>query len=599
MPPIVVCSVTGRSLPVLEASVKTYCPDVEFIRHMVPRTTFGESYNKAMAEAFIGHDEIIICGDDAVLTPTTYKYLMEDVERLKAEHGDKLGLVGAHSDSAAWRQNIRYQNGDQYTLDPHYGKWTWEMACRESDIVAPIFMWISKKAFDEVKFPHVNWFSDDIMSLDLIERGYRNFISKSYVQHVGAQTVGQDFGKLNQEALDWMCANRLDCARKWFTAEQIEESRKRMESSKIIDIEATEIIPPPKKLKICVYAISKNEKHFVKRWADSARDADLLLVADTGSDDGTVEACEENGVTVHKICITPWRFDHARNASIALIPGDIDICVSLDLDEVMEPGWREEIERVWVDGATRLRYLYDWGNNLQFFYEKIHARHGYYWHHPCHEYPRPDNRIEEKWVHTNKLLVTHHPDPLKSRGQYLDLLELSVKEDPRCPRNAFYYARELSFYSKWDEAIKALECYLAMPEATWNDERCYAMRVMSKCYQGLNQILNAENWLLKAAAESSNSREPWVALAQLYYGLNQWPECYAAAMRALSINKRELVYTADPASWGYLPHDLAAIAAWRLGLKDMALRQGQIAVEMEPNDERLQDNLLWYKGEKE
>lgn len=596
MPPIVVCSVTGRSLPVLEASVRTYCPDVKFISHMVPRTTFGESYNNAMREAFKDHDEIIICGDDTVLTPYTYNYLMQDVEELKAVHGDRLGVVGSHSDSAAWRQNIRYQNGEGNSIDRYYGKWNWELQCRESDIVAPIFCWISKKAFEDAQFPPTNWYSDDVICMDLNKKGYKNFISKSYVHHVGAQTVGQDFSKLNQEAMGWLCKNRPDYARMWFGDQAVEEQRAKMDTE--IEVEYSVIEPEKKKLKICVYAISKNEEQFVERWANSARDADLLLVADTGSDDDTVEECKKNGVEVHSICITPWRFDHARNASIALIPKDIDVCVSLDLDEVLEPGWREEIERVWTENTTRLRYLYDWGTGLQFYYEKIHARHGYYWHHPCHEYPRPDNRITENWAQTSKLLVTHHPDPHKSRGQYLDLLELSVKEDPKCPRNAFYYARELSFYSRWDDAIKALEKYLNMPEATWADERSYAMRVLGQCYEALNRPDVAESWLYKAAAEVPHAREPWVALAKLYYQNGMWPDCYAAAMRALSINKRDLVYTSDPACWGAAPYDYAAISAWRLGLKEEALKQGKIACDLDPKDDRLKDNLLWYLGEK-
>ena len=350
--------------------------------------------------------------------------------------------------------------------------------------------------------------------------------------------------------------------------------------------------------KICVYAISKNEEQFVERWANSAKDADLLLVADTGSTDNTVDECKKAGITVHEICITPWRFDHARNASIALIPRDIDICVSLDLDEVMEPGWREEIERVWQEDTTRLRYYFDWGCGIKFQYEKIHARHGYYYWHPVHEYPRPDARIKEIYAYTDKLLVSHHPDPTKSRGQYLDLLELSVKEDPLCPRNAFYYARELSFYSRWDESIKALEKYLAMPNATWHTERCYAMRVMGKCYEELKQPWTAEVWYHKAAAEAPETREPWVALSMLYYTQAQWPECYSSAMRALSIKNKDFVYTADPAVWGSQPHDLAALAAWHMGLKEVAKEQGQLAVELDPNDNRLKDNLLWFRGEK-
>lgn len=347
--------------------------------------------------------------------------------------------------------------------------------------------------------------------------------------------------------------------------------------------------------KICVYAISKNESKFVKRFADSAREADLIMVADTGSTDNTVEECKANGVTVHNICITPWRFDHARNAAIALIPKDIDICISLDLDEVMEPGWREEIEKIWTPETTRLSYFFDWGMGIRFRYEKIHARHGYFWHHPCHEYPVYDKRITEVYAHSTKLLVSHHPDPTKSRGQYIDLLELSVKEDPNCPRNAFYYARELSFWSRWQESIEALNRYLALPGATWANERCYAMRVMGKCYSELGNPTEAEVWFHKAAAEAPNTREPWCELAMLLYRQQRWEECFAYSMRALQIKNRELVYTCDPAVWGHWAHDLASISAWNLGLKEIALEQAKWAVRCSSHDERLRNNLRWIE----
>ena len=346
------------------------------------------------------------------------------------------------------------------------------------------------------------------------------------------------------------------------------------------------------KLKICVYAISKNEEKFVKRWAVSAKDADLILLADTGSTDGTVAVAKECGIQVHNICITPWRFDHARNASIALIPKEIDVCVCIDVDEVLEPGWREEIERVWKKGeTTRLRYMFDWGCGIKFQYEKIHARHGYYWHHPCHEYPRFDARIKEVYAYTDKLLVSHHPDPTKSRGQYLDLLQLSVDEDPVCPRNAFYYARELSFHARWQDAIEACKRYLNLPGATWNNERCYAYRVMAKCYSELGNLAEAEKSLFMAASEAPNTREPWCELSLLMYKQKRWEESFTFALRTLKIENRELVYTCDPEVWGHQPHDLASIAAWNLGLKEIALKQAKLAVEKTPHDARLQANL--------
>ena len=348
-------------------------------------------------------------------------------------------------------------------------------------------------------------------------------------------------------------------------------------------------------LKICVYAISKNEEQFVKRFCDSAKDADLILIADTGSTDNTASLARECGATVYNISVKPWRFDMARDTALCLIPGDYDVCISLDLDEVLEQGWRDEIESVWRPETTRLRYKFNWGHDILFYYEKIHHRNGYRWHHPVHEYPVPDLRIQEVYAYTDKLLVCHYPDPTKSRGQYLDLLRMAVKEDPRCPRNAFYFARELTFYSLWDEAIEALNAYLKMPEATWANERCYAMRLLGKSYDAKQNYWQALKWYRMAIAEAPGTREPWVDFAMSCYAKHLWKECHHAATMALSIVDRELVYTCDPDVWTSKPYDLAAISAHHLGLKDDAIRYGQQAVKLSPDDQRLKSNLAFYQ----
>jgi glycosyltransferase involved in cell wall biosynthesis len=346
-------------------------------------------------------------------------------------------------------------------------------------------------------------------------------------------------------------------------------------------------------MKIAVYAISKNEEQFVKRFCESAKEADVVLIADTGSTDNTVQLAKECGAQVYTIGINPWRFDKARDTALALVPMDVDVCVSLDLDEELQPGWRQEIERVWKEETTRLRYKFDWGAGIAFFYEKIHHRKGYHWHHPCHEYPVPDVRTKEVWAQTDMLLVIHKPDPTKSRGQYLDLLLLAVTEDPRCPRNAFYYARELTFYRKWQEAVDALNKYLAMPEATWPNERCYAMRLLGKSYDEMGW--DGLVWHRRACAEAPNTREPWCDLAMACYRKGLWEECYAAASNALKIKNKEAVYTMDPTVWGALPHDLLAIAAHHLGMKEKAIEQGEIALKLEPQNERFIANLAYYR----
>jgi len=352
-------------------------------------------------------------------------------------------------------------------------------------------------------------------------------------------------------------------------------------------------------MKICVYAIAKNEAQFVERFCASASDADLILIADTGSTDDTVAEARRCGATVYDICIAPWRFDHARNAALALVPADVDVCISLDLDELLTPGWREEIERVWKEDTTNLWYLFDWGHGLTFPYRKIHSRKGYHWHHPCHEDLRLDPRVTESLAWSDKILVVHHPDPTKSRGQYMPLLEVAVKEDDRDPSHYFYYSRELTFYARWDEAKVALTKYLGMNAASAQNERCYAMRLMAKCYIETGDWRSAEKWLMQAVGEAPDTREPWCELARLMYYQQRWEECFASSMRALKIKDRALVYTCDPEVWGHWPHDLASIAAWHLGLRDISIEQAQLAVEKSPNDERLQKNLKYVRGDLE
>ncbi len=100
-------------------------------------------------------------------------------------------------------------------------------------------------------------------------------------------------------------------------------------------------------MKICVYAICKNEQAFAERWMASMGEADAVYVLDTGSTDDTVAKLTALGAQVTVERIDPWRFDTARNRSLALVPEDADICVCTDLDEVFHPGWRALLETAW------------------------------------------------------------------------------------------------------------------------------------------------------------------------------------------------------------------------------------------------------------
>lgn len=348
-------------------------------------------------------------------------------------------------------------------------------------------------------------------------------------------------------------------------------------------------------MKIAVYAISKNESHFVKRFYDSCKEADYVIICDTGSTDDTVEVAKSCGIIVHDIRIKPWRFDIARNVALGMVPEDADICVSIDLDEVMTPGWREEVERCWEPDTTRLSYLYDWSNGLQFTTSKIHHRWGHIWNYPCHEYVEADGRTQEKYAFTSKLLVQHFPDPTKSRSNYMELLECAVKEDPHCQRNAFYYARELTFNARWVEAEEAWKKCMGWSDRYTDYELDFMRRKLAQCYEGQKRLGDAHRVLREATAAYPQARDSWVELADFSHKQNLWVECQYAAKQALFITTRNVVYTADPASWGPRPYDLAALSSYYLGQYELAIQYGAQALELAPEDQRLKANMEFYR----
>ena len=351
-------------------------------------------------------------------------------------------------------------------------------------------------------------------------------------------------------------------------------------------------------MKIVVYSICKNESAFVDRWMDSMEEADQVVVLDTGSTDDTVERLRARGAQVTVETITPWRFDTARNRSLELVPSDADICVCTDLDEVFHPGWRQLLEAAWIPGAGRARYRYTWSFNpdgsegVVFWYEKIHARHGYRWVHPVHEVLAwPEQGQPGPWVEAEGIQLDHHPDPTKSRGQYLPLLELSVEEEPDDDRNVHYLGREYLFRGRWDDCIRTLKRHLAMPTATWRDERAASMRYIAQAYAHKGERQTARNWYLWAIGEAPHLREPYMDLAMLLYEDQAWDGVLYFTGCALSITHRPRSYICEAAPWGRLPHDLRAIAFYHTGRPLQALEEAKKALALSPTDPRLAGNV--------
>lgn len=353
-------------------------------------------------------------------------------------------------------------------------------------------------------------------------------------------------------------------------------------------------------MKIYVYAICKNESKFAERFMQSARDADGVFVLDTGSDDDCAAVLAAHGAKVKTQVFSPFRFDMARNASLAFVPDDGDLYVCMDIDEVFEPNWRASLEKAanQAPDANQFMYRYVWSHNpdgsdgVVFWSEKIHRK-GFLWKGAVHEVLVPQQGNERRPAYAYGVQVTHYPDEKKSRSSYLPLLEIAAAESPNDDRTAHYLGREYMYAGKYEQAIVALRKHLALPSATWADERAASMRYISQCYSRLGNVKQAIGWALRAVAESPDTREPYLRLARTFFDAGDYAGVLYAANAGLRITERKLSYITEPDAWGAPLHDLLGIAYYQFGQYKKAETQAQIALSFGEN-ERIRNNLSLF-----
>jgi tetratricopeptide (TPR) repeat protein len=348
-------------------------------------------------------------------------------------------------------------------------------------------------------------------------------------------------------------------------------------------------------LKIAVYTCSLNEEKFVERWVASAQDANQLLVLDTGSTDDTVPLLKRFDVDVHHATIKPWRFDDAKNAALCLLRPDIDVAVQLDMDEVLTPDWRGAIETAWKPDTTRLKYLYVWNwlsdghPDRTFYSDKIAGRYTHRWRNAVHEVLVPT--VPETISICDELLIAHHADPDKPRDGYLDLLQLSVREDPFNDRNSHYYGRELYFRERYQDAVLEFRRHLSLPTALWLPERAASLRYMGKCNESLKDNSAAYNCYMLATLEDPQSREAYVDLASFLLRQQEWCGVVHFSMKASNLPADHTTYIAERYAREEGPYDLTAVALFNLGQKQVALDFAKKALAFNPRDPRLQENV--------
>lgn len=321
------------------------------------------------------------------------------------------------------------------------------------------------------------------------------------------------------------------------------------------------------KPQIGVYGICKNEIEFVKRCYSSIDHADFITICDTGSDDGTWEALVEmvkqrtvdhgheedleiykvkvndveepwmvtdGQMSVYRISIQPWRFDDARNAALALLPEELDMCISIDMDELMEKGWKEALEDVILtdlraEGRVNDRFnhrfstIWNWKeveesggaiapNASEHWHERIHARKGFRWKLPVHEVLIKGDGTPETHKFLGGIKMIQKPDNAKSRAWYTPMIKKAIEEDPKRWKLHSFLASDLIATGQYDEAIRVLNTARGLDDA----DKAFITLQLSNVYRAMGRHDESMNELSAAVMLAPHLREYKVYLARLY-----------------------------------------------------------------------------------
>lgn len=369
--------------------------------------------------------------------------------------------------------------------------------------------------------------------------------------------------------------------------------------------------------KICVYAICKNEAKFVERWYNSMKEADCIVVLDTGSTDNTVEELKRVGVNIVETkVIDPWRFDVARNESLKLVPEGYNILVCTDLDETFEAGWADKVKEVWNENVERIEYKYSWSHydnghpNQSFLYNKIHSR-KWIWKYPVHEClvresNNSENYTREERIDLYKEIHLHHyPDPEKSRGSYLGLLELRHKEYPEDKMGALYLAREYYLRSKIPEAINAFNELLSIKkegDTFFSDiVVAYCHYTIGNCYRYLmyhtKDISEKDTYMTNAITsfERGIKANPkyisnYIGEAYVFNEIENYKLALVILKKALKTCIRYYHWLEPGSVWTYELFNNLAVASNKIGNKVEALGYATLAYKLAPNEPMIKNN---------
>ena len=349
---------------------------------------------------------------------------------------------------------------------------------------------------------------------------------------------------------------------------------------------------------ISLCMIVKNEEETLARCLYCVRGiADEIIIADTGSTDGTKEIARKY---TDKIFDYEWTDDFSAARNFSYEKATMEYILWLDADDVLLESDRERFLHLKRDlcgdvDAVMMRYNIDFdelGNPVFWYYRErlIKRSRGFKWTEPVHECLQIGGNIIN-----SDICITHKKSGKAGKKRNLDIYEKLISGgNELSPRGQFYYARELKDNGRIDEAIERFGSFLQTGEG-WMEDNISACSELAQCYVLKNQPDPALFSLLKSFMYDLPRAE---ICCRIGYGFMDKKEYRNAAFwfeLATAVKTPE-------GSWGfihpdysdYIPFMELAVCYDRLGQRNIAEAFNNRAGEIKPNSPEFLYNKKYF-----
>ena len=236
---------------------------------------------------------------------------------------------------------------------------------------------------------------------------------------------------------------------------------------------------------ISLCMIVKDEEEVLSRCLSSISNlVDEIIIVDTGSSDKTVDIAKE---FTDKIYFYKWADDFSAARNYSFFKAKMDYILWLDADDVLEEEDRKHFkdlkEKLTLDvDVVTMKYAVgfdSYGNiTMSFYRERLLKREKrYIWKEPIHEYINIYGNILK-----SDICIKHKKSKNSSERNLLIFNKMVKNKIEFSPRNLYYFARELYYNEKYDDAIKTYNNFLSTSSGFMEDYIC-ACRELSKCYK--------------------------------------------------------------------------------------------------------------------